>query len=37
MIDQAVHTWLNTAAFLMLVGAAFYLSLLPYTTAGDDE
>lgn len=32
MIDSAIHVWLNVAAFLVFVGAAFYLSLIPYMT-----
>jgi hypothetical protein len=28
--------WLNLAALLAFVGAAFYLSLIPYTTWFDD-
>jgi hypothetical protein len=33
----SVHAALNVATVLVLVGAAFYLTLLPYTTWGDDE
>lgn len=36
MIDTAIHIWLNVAAGLVLVGAAFYLSLIPYMTRGDE-
>lgn len=36
MIDDALHVWLNVATVLVLVGAAFYISLLPYMTGGDE-
>jgi hypothetical protein len=32
MIDSLLNTWLNVATFLVLVGAAFYCTLLPYMT-----
>lgn len=32
MIQSALHVWLNVAAVLVLVGAAFYVSLIPYMT-----
>ena len=32
MIDSMLHTWLNVATLLILVGAAFYCTLLPYMT-----
>ena len=32
MIDSLLNTWLNVATFLVLVGAAFYLTLIPYMT-----
>jgi len=32
VIDSLLHTWLNVATFLVLVGAAFYFTLLPYMT-----
>ncbi len=32
VIEHALHVWLNVAAILVLVGAAFYVSLLPYMT-----
>lgn len=35
-MQDALHIWLNAAAVLVLVGAAFYVSLLPYMTRGDD-
>jgi hypothetical protein len=30
--EVVVNIWLNIGAFLVFVGAAFYLSLLPYMT-----
>jgi len=36
MIDSLLNTWLNVATFLVLVGAAFYLTLIPYMTRGDE-
>ena len=32
MSDHALHVWLNVATLLVFVGAAFYLSLIPYMT-----
>jgi len=32
VIDALLHTWLNVATLLVLVGAAFYCTLLPYMT-----
>jgi hypothetical protein len=32
VIDDLLHTWLNVATVLVLVGAAFYLTLIPYMT-----
>lgn len=36
MIDNGIHVWLNVATVLVLVGAAFYASLIPYMTRGDE-
>ena len=36
MIDSLLNTWLNVATFLVLAGAAFYLTLIPYMTRGDE-
>lgn len=35
MIDSALNLWLNVATILVLVGAAFYISLIPYMTKDD--
>jgi|SanBayMetagenome_1026888.scaffolds.fasta_scaffold12678_2 hypothetical protein len=32
MIDGLLNTWLNVATVLVLAGAAFYLTLIPYMT-----
>ena len=32
MIDHDLHEWLNVTAALVLAGAGFYWSLLPYMT-----
>jgi hypothetical protein len=32
VIDNLLHTWLNVATLLALVGAAFYCTLFPYMT-----
>lgn len=31
-VEKALTVWLNVGAVLALVGAAFYLSLIPYMT-----
>jgi hypothetical protein len=36
MIDSLLNTWLNVATFLVLVGAAFYFTLLPHMTREDE-
>jgi hypothetical protein len=33
----SLHVALNVAALLVFAGAAFYFTLLPYTTWEDDE
>jgi len=33
-VEKALTVWLNVGAVLALVGAAFYLSLIPYMTRG---
>jgi hypothetical protein len=32
VIDNLLHVWLNVGTVLVLVGAAFYLTLIPYMT-----
>lgn len=32
VVVTALNIWLNVATLLVLVGAAFYLSLIPYMT-----
>lgn len=34
---MSLHAALNVATVLVLAGAAFYFTLLPHTTWGDDE
>jgi hypothetical protein len=36
VIDDAIHVWLYVATVLVLAGAAFYVSLIPYMTRGDE-
>jgi hypothetical protein len=36
VIENLLNTWLNVATFLVLVGAAFYCTLLPYMTREDE-
>jgi hypothetical protein len=36
MIEKLLHTWLNVGTLLVLVGAAFYCTLLPYMTREDE-
>lgn len=35
-LDAAINAWLNVATVLVLIGAAFYFSLIPYMTGGDE-
>lgn len=35
MMDAAINIWLNVATILVLTGAAFYISLIPYMTKDD--
>lgn len=35
-MEAALTVWLNVAACLVLVGAAFYVSLIPYMTRNDE-
>jgi hypothetical protein len=31
-LDAALHTWANAATVLVIAGAAFYVTLIPYMT-----
>lgn len=35
-MSDALHTWLNVACILALAGAATWVSVLRYTTWGDE-
>jgi hypothetical protein len=34
-MNESLHTWLNVATVLVLAGAIFYASLIPFMTRDD--